>query len=102
MVRYNHDPSIYLNYETFYCLLCAEQCDPGKGVILQQCCHSVCLVCIIDVIKRNTSVDIKCPYSRTLYECQGILLHCEIRQLVSEEEFSNFADYSLKVCLNFY
>lgn len=93
----NRDLAIYFNYETFYCVLCAEQCEPGNGVMLQQCCHPVCTPCLITVIKRNTDVEIRCPYSRTLNECQGVMLHCEIRSLASEEEFENFVDLSLKV-----
>lgn len=93
----NHDLEIYFNYEPFHCMLCAEQCEPGSGVILQQCCHSVCASCLIKLIRQNSEVEIKCPYSRTSNDCKGVLLHCEIRNLIPEEEFSAFVDISVKV-----
>lgn len=63
------------------CDLCSKNICIGKGVILRECIHTFCIVCIQNHIQRNSEYSrIQCPYIKD-YECQYHLLDSEIKDL---------------------
>lgn len=93
------EQDVILNLDEFFCSHCLMECLPGAGVVLKDCGHHICIVCIKSEITNCTSASIRCPY-----ECDAMLQHREIRALISKDEFNEFLQRSVKfeVSLFFY
>lgn len=87
---YNAD--IFLTTEEILCPLCLQLCPPGDAMLLQNCSDPVCKKCMTKEILTSDYSLIKCPY----YNCSGILNHCEIRCLLSTDDFETFIQRSVR------
>lgn len=58
---YNSD-GIITNDEPFVCVLCTFKIGPGEGIILRECLHSVCVICMNLVVQDSLDAMVKCPY----------------------------------------
>lgn len=88
----SYKADIFPNTEEFLCPLCLQLCSPGDGMLLQNCSDPVCRKCMkIEILTSDYSL-IKCPY----YNCFGILNHCEIRCLLSTDDFEMFIQRSVR------
>lgn len=83
---------IFPNTEELLCPICLKLCPPGDGMLLQNCGDPVCKMCMKNEILTSDYSSIKCPY----YNCFGILNHCEIRCLLSTDEFEMFIQRSVR------
>ncbi|CRL04381.1 CLUMA_CG017472, isoform A [Clunio marinus] len=81
------------NYEAFECGICMDNIDIGYGVMLKNCLHKFCKECITGSIVNSDEYQVKCSE----IECKAFLQDCEIRSLVTPEDYEKHLEKSLKV-----
>lgn len=86
MIQKFDDQSFNANFFEFNCPICMERVAANDGVILKNCCHSFCKVCISETIRHCEDQFVLCPHR---YDdgkaCDSLLQEREIRALVNEE-----------------
>lgn len=83
------DNDVVPNREEFECPLCLKTCLPNDGVVLRDCIHSLCKICVRKSIINNLEPQIKCPY-KTDYVCESILQEREIKGIVGQDIFDEY------------
>lgn len=76
---------LVLNSEPFECCICFTECPIGDGVILRECLHTFCKLCLAQTIQYNEEAEIKCPYRDAVYACDLVLQEREVKALVTRE-----------------
>ncbi|XP_046879964.1 ranBP-type and C3HC4-type zinc finger-containing protein 1 [Hypomesus transpacificus] len=79
------------------CRICYLDLQPGEGVLLRECLHCFCRVCLRSVILLCEEPEVACPYRDDTYACDYTLQEREIRALVSEEEYERWLQRGLSV-----
>lgn len=91
------DNDVVPNHCKFECPLCFNNCLPNDGVVLRDCIHSFCKICIRASIINNLNPPIKCPF-KTDYICESILQDREIKGIVGQDIHDEYlARISLKI-----
>lgn len=75
------------NSEAIECPICFVTYGPREGVILRDCLHMFCKLCIANTIKYCEDAEVKCPYRDTEYTCESTLQEREIKALVEAEVY---------------
>ncbi|XP_058825682.1 ranBP-type and C3HC4-type zinc finger-containing protein 1-like [Topomyia yanbarensis] len=75
------------NNEPTKCYLCSKMTPAEAGIILANCLHTYCKLCMTNSLLQATTE--QCPYPYGRYECDGMLLDQEIKSLLSPEEQNN-------------
>ncbi|XP_014212773.1 uncharacterized protein LOC106642489 [Copidosoma floridanum] len=75
------------NSEPIECPVCFMIFAPAEGVILRDCLHSFCRMCIANVVRYCEEAEVKCPYRDADYTCESTLQEREIKALVSAEVY---------------
>lgn len=91
MLMQDDQQDVIFNLDPFFCSHCLTEILPGAGVVLKDCGHHICIGCIKTEIANCKSAYIRCPY-----ECDGMLQHREIRSLISQDEFDQFLERSVR------
>ncbi|KAL9707263.1 hypothetical protein quinque_010781 [Culex quinquefasciatus] len=92
------------------CMICCKMIPTASIMALANCTHSFCHTCLKAKIQQGATGSAPCPYPYGRYNCKGILEdteieaeNCEseiqereIKQLLSEEDFSKYLDKSLR------
>lgn len=78
------DNDVVPNHDEFQCPLCLKTCLPNDGVVLRDCIHSLCKLCVRESIISNLDLQIKCPY-KTTYVCESNLQDREIKGIVGQD-----------------
>jgi len=84
------------NAENFECVICFLDTEPGDGVVLRECLHTFCRICLSAAIEHSDSPKVKCPYKDEDYSCEMDILEREIKALVSAEVFEKHQKKSVK------
>jgi len=84
------------NAENFECTVCFLDTEPGDGVVLRECLHTFCKVCLAASIEHSEAPKVKCPYKDDNYSCDMELLEREIKALVSPVVFEKHQKKSVK------
>merc|ERR1719341_1900553 len=71
------------NAETFECTICFLETEPGDGVVLRECLHTFCKICLAASIEHSDAPKVKCPFKDDNYSCDMELLEREIKALVT-------------------
>ncbi|XP_039439031.2 ranBP-type and C3HC4-type zinc finger-containing protein 1-like [Culex pipiens pallens] len=87
------EASIVPNPEPFECSICLLPYGTDEGVILRECFHMFCRECLAGSIINANDVIVKCPSAEN---CESEIQEREIKQLLSEEDFSKYLDKSLR------
>jgi len=90
------DMDIIPNAETFECTVCFMDTEPGDGVVLRECLHTFCKICLAASIEHCDAPKVKCPYKDDNYSCDMELLEREIKALVSAPVFEKHQKKSVK------
>ncbi|XP_063307032.1 ranBP-type and C3HC4-type zinc finger-containing protein 1-like [Pelobates fuscus] len=83
------------NQESIECKICFTDVPAGAGVLLRECLHSFCRLCLRQVVNCCEDPEVSCPFRDDLYACNSKLQQREIRALVSKEEYSRFLERGL-------
>lgn len=81
----NGDKDLISNAVAFICPLCSRKINKDQGIILHMCLHNFCKNCLCDEIENCVEATVQCPFLD--YNCEGELLHSEIKSLVSKDIF---------------
>merc|ERR1719250_66295 len=84
------------NAENFECTVCFLDTEPGDGVVLRECLHTFCKVCLAASIEHSDAPKVKCPYKDDNYSCDMELLEREIKALVTPAVFEKHQKKSVK------
>nr|CAD7570821.1 unnamed protein product [Timema californicum] len=71
------------NVEPFDCPVCLVPYEGREGVILRDCLHTFCRMCLANTVTFNEEAEVKCPYRDADYACDSVLQEREIKALVS-------------------
>ena len=85
------------NFEAFECQICYVEADIGEGIILKNCHHSFCKVCLIDTVRHSEDIEVKCPHIDDHGSCKFIIQQLEIRKIVPQDVFDKYLEKSLKL-----
>ncbi|XP_071039680.1 uncharacterized protein [Parasteatoda tepidariorum] len=77
---------LILNMEPFECQICSLNIPIDEGVILHDCLHNFCKLCLASIIQDSITALVKCPYNGE-YACGSYLQEREIKSLVPNEIF---------------
>jgi RanBP-type and C3HC4-type zinc finger-containing protein 1 len=92
----NNSVGIIRNTTKFECKICLNDVKQGQGVLLRDCLHEFCDLCLVDHIKNNIDVQIKCPYIDKDYSCSSFLQQTEVKCIASPELYEKFLYCSLQ------
>ncbi|KAK1156282.1 ranBP-type and C3HC4-type zinc finger-containing protein 1-like [Acipenser oxyrinchus oxyrinchus] len=92
--------SLVPNSEELDCPVCFSTIEPGEGVTLRECLHSVCRECLKGTIINSMDPEVACPYADHEYTCDGKLQDREIKSLLSQQEYQRFLDLRLNIAEN--
>jgi len=84
------------NAETFECVVCFLDIEPGDGVVLRECLHTFCRLCLAAAIEHSDSPKVKCPFKDEAYSCDMDILDREIKALVSPAVYLKHQKKSVK------
>ncbi|XP_065080438.1 ranBP-type and C3HC4-type zinc finger-containing protein 1-like [Ochlerotatus camptorhynchus] len=78
------------NSESCLCHLCSKMTSAGMGVVLVNCLHTFCTVCLkAFLLEANTA---RCPFPNGRYECEGNLEERELDALLSQQEYRDLME----------
>lgn len=99
LLRTLTDAPLARNFEATKCLVCDQDLPIGTGVILRDCFHIFCDLCLIETIKATIAFDIQvhCPQVEGNERCGTLLQEREIRSLLSREDYERYE----RKCLEF-
>lgn len=90
----NHD---FIEFtEPFECPVCFVDIEVGDGVVLKNCLHKFCKICIVEHVRLFEEFTVTCPFSDGEGSCEFSLQEREIRGLVPPEMFEKHLEKSLK------
>jgi RanBP-type and C3HC4-type zinc finger-containing protein 1 len=84
------------NAENFECTVCFLDTEPGDGVVLRECLHTFCKICLAASIEHSDAPKVKCPFKDDNYSCDMELLEREIKALVSPAVFEKHQKKGMK------
>jgi len=84
------------NAETFECTICYLDVEPGDGVMLRECLHTFCKVCLAASIEHSESPKVKCPFKDDNYSCDMEILEREIKALVTPAVLLKLQEKAMK------
>jgi len=84
------------NAETFECAICFLEIEPGDGVVLRECLHTFCKLCLAETIEHSDAPKVKCPFKDEAYSCDMDLLEREIKALVTPAVLEKHQKKSVK------
>lgn len=91
----NHD--FIENRKVFECAICFTDAEVGDGVILKNCLHNFCKLCLIEQVINSEEFEVKCPNNDDDGSCQFKLQEREVKALVTPEIFEKHLEKSLKL-----
>nr|CAD7454357.1 unnamed protein product [Timema tahoe] len=71
------------NVEPFDCPVCLVPYEGREGVVLRDCLHTFCRMCLANTVAFNEEAEVKCPYRDADYACDSVLQEREIKALVA-------------------
>ncbi|XP_003246307.1 uncharacterized protein LOC100168362 [Acyrthosiphon pisum] len=87
---------LVLHNGPFECAVCLCTYD-NNGVVLRDCLHVFCRLCLKMTIDHSKAEQVKCPYIDERYSCAGVLQHREIKKILdSDEEYERFLQRSVE------
>ncbi|XP_025198878.1 ranBP-type and C3HC4-type zinc finger-containing protein 1-like [Melanaphis sacchari] len=87
---------IVLHNGPFECAVCLCTYD-NNGVVLRDCLHVFCRLCLKMTIEHSKAEQVECPYIDERYSCTGVLQHREIKKILdSDEEYERFLQRSVE------
>lgn len=95
-----NDLDVLPNYETFVCQLCFDEVNIGEGILLQNCLHNSCKICLAKHIEYAEEYEVKCPHIENDIFCKEFIQEKEMKYLVSAEVFEKHLKKSLKIAEN--
>jgi RanBP-type and C3HC4-type zinc finger-containing protein 1 len=77
--------SLVANQDEFVCSICESFVIASEGVVLKNCLHNFCRLCLIDTIKtrHNDMGEVKCPFPYT--NCEFLLDDEEVQTLLGDD-----------------
>lgn len=99
LMRILADAPLARNFEATKCVYCYQDLPIDAGVVLRDCFHIYCDVCLIKTIKDTIAYDIQvhCPQIDGNQRCSTLLQEREIRSLLSGEDYERYE----RKCLEF-
>lgn len=85
------------NTEAFECAICYTDAEIGEGLILKNCLHKFCKICLTEQVRHAEEFEVKCPYTDEHGSCTFMLQEREIKGIVSKELFEKHLEKSLKL-----
>lgn len=82
-----HSAAYVANGVGFECPICFENVPIAAGVVLKDCLHTFCKLCIEETIKHADDPIVSCPYINKDGSCESFIQESEIRALVTPETF---------------
>lgn len=84
------------NNNEFHCLICMNDYKPGDGVVLKDCLHIYCKLCLGQYIETAEQAVVRCPFrDDDGWRCIGVLMDTEVRSMVSEDAYRRHIGKSL-------
>lgn len=78
------------NAEQMFCALCDLFVGIGGGILVRNCLHQICTICIKKVIVECATIDVKCP----IFDCHYSLQDREIHSLLTQSEYERHMNKS--------
>ncbi|GIX79718.1 ranBP-type and C3HC4-type zinc finger-containing protein 1 [Caerostris extrusa] len=89
------DVDLVPNVEAFECPVCFLDVDVDEGIVLQDCLHNFCRICLASAIQYSDTAVIKCPFRNDEYSCESHLQEREIKCLVTSEVYERHLQRSM-------
>ncbi|KAE9528483.1 hypothetical protein AGLY_012054 [Aphis glycines] len=87
---------LVLHNGPFECAVCLCTYD-NNGVVLRDCLHVFCRLCLQMTIDHSKAEQVECPYIDDRYSCTGVLQHREIKKILdSDEKYERFLQRSVE------
>ncbi|CRK86814.1 CLUMA_CG000645, isoform A [Clunio marinus] len=84
------------NINRFQCEICTKEINPGDGIVLKNCIHQYCKVCLSNFIEASEEIVFGCPYrDDDGLKCIGVITDTEMRSLVSLQVYLKYLGRSL-------
>ncbi|XP_064466144.1 uncharacterized protein LOC135377559 isoform X2 [Ornithodoros turicata] len=91
-----YEKNIVPNTEQFDCVVCFGEVEPGEGLILKNCHHSICKDCLKNTIATSENAEVQCPcFAEDSQPCTMNILDDEIREILSPEGYEAFLEKGL-------
>lgn len=74
---------VVTNMEEFVCSICERFIEIGHGIVLKECFHQFCRLCIVDSIEHNASTE--CPFN--IEVCKIVISDEEVQSLLSPASY---------------
>lgn len=74
---------VVTNMEEFVCSICERFIEIGHGIVLKECLHQFCRLCIVDSIEHAASTD--CPFN--IEACKIVISDEEVQSLLSHASY---------------
>ncbi|XP_065064966.1 ranBP-type and C3HC4-type zinc finger-containing protein 1-like [Rhopilema esculentum] len=88
------------NTEEFECPICFTPIEPNEGILLRECLHSFCKVCLKMHINQSDDPEVKCPFTDGTVNCPEVITAQEISSILNEEEYMNYLQRSVNAAEN--
>jgi hypothetical protein len=96
LMRNSEAHNFFKNFDVFECPICMDEIEIGEGVILKDCHHKVCKLCIVGTIENSDDFIVKCPFSDGKKSCDSVMQDREVRGLLPADMFEIHLEKSLK------
>ncbi|ESO82757.1 hypothetical protein LOTGIDRAFT_109179 [Lottia gigantea] len=89
------DIDLITNNEEFDCPICFDIIPIGAGVVLRECLHMFCRLCLMGAVQHSEEAELRCPYQDEKYTCESSIQEREIRALVNKDLYQQILHRSL-------
>lgn len=80
----------------FQCGICLQDTSPGDGLILKNCLHEFCKICLAGTIEHTDEPEVPCPFvAEDGTHCEGTIQDRELRSVISAEVYNNHLQKSI-------
>jgi RanBP-type and C3HC4-type zinc finger-containing protein 1 len=77
------------NKVKFECPICLTVQKPGDGLVLKNCLHEYCKICLAHHIEHSDEMEVSCPFrADDGTKCEGFLQDRELRALITEQVYN--------------
>lgn len=84
----NSAKNVVTNNEEFVCSICEMFIEIGNGIVLKECFHTFCRLCIVDSIEHTASMI--CPFR--IENCNIEISDTEVRSLLSPASYNHVVE----------
>jgi len=84
------------NLEMFECPVCFTMVEKGDGVMLRECLHNACRLCLTEYINTFEDAEVRCPLNDG-FSCPAVITQQEIQELLTDDDYGKYLEKSIRL-----